>query len=404
MNMRILCLCLIWLAWGCREDSAPLVSLGVDDEYIVPRMKALCFRPGLEGRAYRWTMKTRDGRDSVVSRAKDYIFLEGEIGTYRLNFTIDDPRTPVDQDVVIYVVEEQVAYSPYISVVYAYCPAPGQFVNAMPEYRPGDTAESMRRKAEESIRGDTRNGISLGGFGGYVTFGFDHTVMNLPGARDFYIEGNAFYSAQHGVEGGSSEPGIVQVSFDANQNGVPDDPWYELDREPDYTSQMVRIGYEIVYYRPDPEKVAVSGGGAVTDKTYIRWTDNLGREGYVTKNSFHDQPYYPAWVSGDSIAFRGTRLPSNARDVSGNGSYYIQYMFPRGAYVDHYPNGALDDEGQNRSHFDIGWAVDPLTREGVSLRGIDFVRVHTAQNQSCGWLGETSTELFLARDLHLKTP
>ena len=32
----------------------------------------------------------------------------------------------------------------------------------MPLYEDGDTEESMRRKAEESIRGDIRQGVSLG--------------------------------------------------------------------------------------------------------------------------------------------------------------------------------------------------------------------------------------------------
>ena len=36
--------------------------------------------------------------------------------------------------------------------------------------------------------------ISLGGYGGYVIFGFDHTVINVKGKKDFMILGNSFYS------------------------------------------------------------------------------------------------------------------------------------------------------------------------------------------------------------------
>lgn len=115
-------------------------------------------------------------------------------------------------------VEEEVEYSPYISTVYEYCPAPGQFVNAMPEYREGDTAETMRQKAEEAIAGKMQSGVSLGAYGGYITFGFDHTVVNVPGEYDIRIDGNSFNSAAHpGVDGGSSEPGIIMVMFDENQ-------------------------------------------------------------------------------------------------------------------------------------------------------------------------------------------
>ncbi len=34
--------------------------------------------------------------------------------------------------------------------------------------------------------------ISLGSYGGYVIFGFDHTVINVQGQKDFRVLGNAF--------------------------------------------------------------------------------------------------------------------------------------------------------------------------------------------------------------------
>ena len=37
----------------------------------------------------------------------------------------------------------------------------------------------------------------------------------------------------------------------------------------------------------------------------------------------------------------------------------------------------------------------------VQLPGIHFVKVYTGVNQYCGWLGETSTEVMGAEDLHL---
>lgn len=387
---------------SCQTDFTPLVSLGLDTRYIVPRMKAIVLRPGLEGQAYRWTLKTANGLDSIVSTEKDYIFIESTLGTYYLNFKILDYTTPIDEDITIYVTKEQKKYSPYISDVYEFRPAPGQFTNKMPQYLPGDTEESMRRKAEESIRGDVRQGVSLGGFGGYVTFGFDHTVMNIEGKRDFYIEGNAFYSGAHpGVDGGSSESGIILVSFDDNQNGIPDDKWYEIDWDPKVTSEIAHMGYELTYYKPEPNRVPEPGIGAITDKTYIKWTDSRGKEGYIMKNRFHEQEYYPQWLNKEQMVFRGTRLPNNALDISGNGTYFLQYMFPYGAYVDNYPDGAVDKDGNQRNHFDINWAVDIETRERVHLRGIDFIRVYTGQNQYCGWLGETSTEVYSAEDLHI---
>ena len=50
--------------------------------------------------------------------------------------------------------------------------------------------------------------------------------------------------------------------------------------------------------------------------------------------------------------------------------------------------------------FDIGWAVDKKGNK-VYLPGVDFIRVYTGVNQYCGWLGETSTEITGAKDLHV---
>ena len=36
--------------------------------------------------------------------------------------------------------------------VYDYSPAPGQFLNTMPEYEEGDTKETIRQKAEDLLR------------------------------------------------------------------------------------------------------------------------------------------------------------------------------------------------------------------------------------------------------------
>lgn len=76
--------------------------------------------------------------------------------------------------------------------------------------------------------------ITLGGYGGYVICGFDHTIVNVPGQYDLKILGNAFHAnanpnPEAPEEGGSCEPGIVMVAYDRNKNGIADDDeWYEL--------------------------------------------------------------------------------------------------------------------------------------------------------------------------------
>ena len=117
----------------------------------------------------------------------------------------------------------------------------------------------------------------------------------------------------------------------------------------------------------------------------------------MAKNIFHNQEYFPKWINEDSLTFSGSLLAPNGEDVSGNGTYYILYSYPWG-YVDNHPN-----EYSELNSFDLSRAVDPYGNP-VNLPGIDFVRVYTGVNQYCGWIGETSTELSRACDLHVPDP
>lgn len=264
-------------------------------------------------------------------------------------------------------------YSQYIEAVDEYVPAPGQFVNTLPAYEEGDDAAVMAKKCTERIAGDTKSLVTLGGYGGYITFHFDHPIANVEGKRDFAVYGNAFK--------GSSEPGVVMVSRDDNHNGLPDDQWYELRGSVDEDSiGKVVYGYEITYKYD-----------AMKD---IPWTDNQSNAGYVYRNNYHKQEYFPLWLTSSDLTFRGTRLPQNGVDTSGKGTYWVLSAFAWG-YVDNQPNTDVDGCG-----FDIAWAVDD-SRNSVSLDRIDFVRVYNGMNQTCGWLGETSTEVIGAEDLHL---
>ncbi len=387
---------LMVLATSC-SDSAPMVSLGVDDAYIVSRMQKLALEPAFTGNGYEWTLRHPDGTEETVSLERSYVFMQAEEGEYLLRFEVKDDDSPYLHECHITVRHEEVEYSPYISRVYEYCPAPGQFVNEMPMYEDGDTYADMLQKAEESISGTNDIMISLGSYGGYVTFGFDHTVVNIPGKPDFRIWGNAFYElTQPDKKGGSAEPGIVMVSYDANCNGIPDDPWYELAGS-EYYKPATLHGYSITYSRPDPSAAPEEDeSGMLSDIRYIPWTDSEGKSGYVAKNIFHTQDYYPRWIDADALTFSGSLLAPNAADLSGTGTYYVLYCYDYG-YVDNHPNDYAD-----LNSFDISLAVD-ADGNPVYLPGADFIRVYTGVNQYCGWLGETSTEICRAQDLHIST-
>ncbi len=386
---RILLISALLTLCACSHE-VETVSLGIDDSYRIARMCKLPLEPALTGERYLWTVN-----GEAACNERSFIFLADTEGVYELSFDIIDPETPYHFDFTVTVLHEEVEYSPYISRVYEYRPAPGQFINEMPQYEPGDSYADILQKAEDCISGTNDVMISLGGYGGYVTFGFDHTVVNRPGEYDFRIWGNAFYELTNpDAKGGSAEPGIVMVSYDTNCNGIPQDPWYELAGS-EYRSDATKHGYSITYHKPDPDKASVEDeDGYLNDLEYIPWYDSEGTSGFIAKNIFHDQPYWPKWLAEDEMTFTGTLLSPNGIDLSGTGRYYVLYSYPWG-YVDNHPNDFKD-----LNSFKIDWAVD-ADGTPVDLPGIDFVRVYTGLNQYCGWLGETSTEIARAQDLHI---
>ena len=271
--------------------------------------------------------------------------------------------------------------------------APGQFVNELPEADEETTQEEVCRNAQMSLA--QRSLISLGAYGGYITVKFDEPIKNLRGS-DFLVLGNGFYAASDPVFGdetigGSIEPGIVSV-------GVGDSPesaqWYELAGSEYFSSEI--HDFSITYYKPSDERQS---------DNYIRWqctwTDKDGTprdsSGWHPKNSFHQQSYWPLYENKDELTFTGGRLPNNAIDQSGNGTYWVQYRYSADSYGYADACSAKDSLG---SSFDIDWAVD---KQGlpVNLDHIDFVRVSTGIFQYCGWLGETSTEVIGFANLHL---
>lgn len=246
------------------------------------------------------------------------------------------------------------AASPYINKVYDFLPGMGQFVNVYPKYQTGDTKADIIQKVETAICNDNKGLISLGGWGGYIVFGFDHMVENVQDEYDFIVLGNAFE--------GNAEPGIVMVSYDKNGNGEPDDEWFELKGS--------EYGSKACWYN--------------VDSTYRRDADTI-------KNPFHKQPYYPQWLEEDEYTLHGTILPKNAVYTT----MWVLNPFGFG-YADNYPNN--DD----RAKLKIDWAVDSKG-QSVKLPGIHFVKVYNAMDQMCGDIGETSTEITGATDLHFRT-
>ena len=266
-----------------------------------------------QGLSYKWfitkfdpaTRTNTDLKEEVSSdKTLNYAFtipgeyqllLEVEQGA--LSFEYPYPETiAVTFDGITVPSEEA---TPYITKVFEYLPAVGQFTNDLPKYAEGDTQEIMNQKALAMIGGKGNGMISLGGFGGYVTVGFDHTIENVKGKRDFRVIANAFYAAANpdpdAPVGGSCEPGVIMVAYDSNKNGKPDEwEWFEISgsAHKDPTKELwydkavkaendVRLipNYEITYYRLEKEPENPN------EPEYIRWEDNQGKSGYKVKNN-----------------------------------------------------------------------------------------------------------------------
>ncbi|WP_291063086.1 MULTISPECIES: PKD-like domain-containing protein [unclassified Empedobacter] len=341
--------------------------------YDAARLKIVSIEPtvsGFENATYTWKLG-----NEIIGNQKTLGFVSDKVGAYDLTLEITSGATSKTIKTKVNVTQELSTYSKYISQVFDYLPAVGQFTNKLPAYVDGDTQTEMTAKAGKALVGEKSTMITLGGYGGYVVFGFDHTILNQKDKRDFKVLGNGF--------AGSSEPGIVMVAYDKNKNGKPDeDEWYEIAGS-EYSNPTTIKNYTITYHKP-----TVEDSNATPE--YIKWEDNQGKSGFKAKNTFHKQPYYPIWFGQNQLKFSGTLLASNYTEKNG---IWTGKQLAYG-YVDNAPNNSED------SNIDIDWAVDK-NGNPVKLLGIDFIKVYTATNQEAGWLGEISTEVAGAYDLHL---
>ena len=352
---------------------------------------------------YRWMQV---GREEPIGNDSRLIFTAESAGEYIITATAttekESEMITITHEFAITVYEEGVFYRPKSGAskadwnkVYEYTPAPGQFIN---ETKTGGfdgsqtTPEAAIAYAESRMSEVDRDGnpypnwVSLGGFGGYIVVGFDHSIDNS-GDYDIGILGNSF--------SGSSEPGIVWVMQDENGNGLPDDTWYELAGSETGKAETIQ-NYAVTYYRPSGTMMPVL------------WIDNLGNSGeidYLTQ--FHRQDYYyPLWIESDSYTLTGTCLAPRNYDASGNGSYWVNAEYDWG-YVDNFSSidRLTGDENANAdanaNHFKISNAID-FECQPIHLDYIDFVKVQVGVNAKSGWLGELSTEVCGFFDYNLK--
>ena len=250
-----------------------------------------------------------------------------------------------------------------------YSPMPGQYVNVTPPYNQGDDAAAMALKAEEYL--DQGYLVSLGAWGGSITLWLEEPIYHRPSGRDFRICGNAFYNNTSHTPPyfGASEPGIIMVSADAD-NDVQPYEWFEIrGSESGSADGFVTV----IYSAPDQD--------GVRD---VEWRADNGESGVIEANMFHLQPYFPQWITDTELQFTGRRLPDNGY-FSQALNQYVQTCYDYG-YADAQPDNS------DRSVINIAWAVDS-DGNPVELPSIRFIKVYTGVLQCNIVTGECSTEI-----------
>ena len=373
------------------------------------KVKAYMIENDLGG-TYTWVLDgatvagptTRQEQGGEVS----YVFDASSAGQgqHRLTLTMQNDTCSYSQQFLLTVCPPEGTYrrgvttgsQSLVNKVYEYMPAPGHQVNGYTIVgdfiHDGATMEEACAKALRHFQNQWS--VSLGGQGGYLIAGFDHSVEVSRDDYDLVIRSNPF-SYQ-------SEPGIIWVSQDVNGDGLPNDPWYELAGS-EYGTENETLEYAITYYKPTSPRSATG------------WRDCFGETGMVphmAQWNEHDY-YWQDWVEGHPVdvlgrvsttverTYFGTRLKDTHTYDSG---YTYEPPFAWG-YADNlgsdYFRNKTFDAGNTLGYYKISNAKTWDGQE-ANLQYIDFVKVQTGQTGYSPNLGEISTEVYTIFDYHIK--
>lgn len=298
------------------------------------------------------------------------------------------------------------AQSDFATRVLAYRPAPGQFAQ---DAEFGDPGAALGPPVGAGVfDGDETKAVTLGGFGGSIVLGFDRPVRDDPKNRlglDFIVFGNAFWS------GGDpnrrwAEPATVEISADANGNGVADDPWYVIRGShlavpaQHWQSQTWDDDADDPTYPPLYAWWIPPGEHGV----WQTWGFRLPAEPFETMLVL-DNPNGPFAADEGIWGYADLSPTLVLGDLDGDGVVDDHAMLPEEFYTtpdDPFAVG-VDAGSGGGDAFDIAWAVDPATGAPAGLRSFDFVRITNATNVVFGPFGERSAEVCGVADVRPPT-
>ena len=312
------------------------------------------------------------------------------------------------------------------TALYAYLPAPAQFVNeGVTTGGWGDAYDSTGT----TLKGTSATGVSLGFFGGYAVYEFENPIADDPThpyGADFIVYGNAFWN--------NSEAGCIQVSQGPDDDGNWE--WYDIAGSMYYTKSTPNASIKFTNPNPNEDKGITTAGATSTlaDVSYDLTVNGTTTPGTVTKNTFHNHSWFPlnanyfaasgsraamakvdefSFVSRtlnsdsitDTLTFTGTLLnnyPGTGKtDQIGFGYCDVHPNKTLGGTIAYNPYQTFTSSSDYDTKvagtsggdpIDIAWAVKP-NGTPANLDSIRYVRIYTGMAQMNGIFGEISTEV-----------
>ena len=311
------------------------------------------------------------------------------------------------------------------TALYAYLPAPAQFVNeGVTSGGWGDAYDSTG-----AVKANSTTGVSLGFFGGYAVYKFENPIADDPThpyGADFIVYGNAFWN--------NSEAGCIQVSQGPDDNGNWE--WYDIAGSMYYTKSTPNASIKFTNPNPNEDKGITTAGATSTlaDVSYDLTVNGTTTPGTVTKNTFHNHSWFPlnanyfaasgsraamakvdefSFVSRtlnsdsitDTLTFTGTLLnnyPGTGKtDQIGFGYCDVHPNKTLGGTIAYNPYQTFTSSSDYDTKvagtsggdpIDIAWAVKS-NGTPAKLGSIKYVRIYTGMAQMNGIFGEISTEV-----------
>lgn len=288
---------------------------------------------------------------------------------------------------------------PFAVRVVDYTPAPGQFVN-----------NSAFNDPDRALGAPTGGGtaspvntslVTLGGFGGSVTLAFDEPVLDDPRnpmGLDFIVFGNAFWP------GGDpavrwAEAAIVEISLDANNNGIADDQWFlipgshleapvtfitkDWDNDPGTPAPPANLAWYPTG-APSPMTTSAPRLPAVFESFVLINSRTDGRESF-----FGYADLSPTLLLGDMTGADGASGDNSLGDPEDIPTIdpALFYTIPDDPFT-----VGVDPGSGGGDAFDIAWAIDPATGAQSNIPGFQFIRITNAVD-AVGPFGEISAEI-----------